>query len=174
MTEKARRSETNYKFTIEQIGRLEKALLASRGSDVGLREILDTTARDTYKEILRIRSRLDAALGFNPEETSEMLLSLYRPPRTLSQVPTEGNRNRVVAEGKLRAVDMDIGIFYLRQRLGGKPNLSCKIPREIQTQALECLARGSTVMLEGVQNYYPEGVPGRLDVENLYEAGTDD
>lgn len=61
------RQDTNFKVTIEQIGRLERALLAMRESSTGPPDTLDTIAAIQYQEIVRLRSELDAALGFAKE-----------------------------------------------------------------------------------------------------------
>ncbi len=61
------RQDTNFKVTIEQIGRLERALLAMRESSTGPPDTLDTIAAIQYQEIVRLRSELDAALGFAEE-----------------------------------------------------------------------------------------------------------
>ena len=61
------RQDTNFKVTIEQIGRLERALLAMRESSAGPPDTLDTIAAIQYQEIVRLRSELDAALGFAGE-----------------------------------------------------------------------------------------------------------
>ena len=61
------RQDTNFKVTIEQIGRLERALLAMRESSAGPPDTLDTIAAIQYQEIVRLRSELDAALGFAEE-----------------------------------------------------------------------------------------------------------
>lgn len=61
------RQDTKFKVTIEQIGRLERALLAMRESSAGPPDTLDTIAAIQYQEIVRLRSELDAALGFAEE-----------------------------------------------------------------------------------------------------------
>ena len=171
MTEKTWRQGFDCKFTIEQIGRLEQALLALRESSfVGLPEIIDVVARDNYREILRIRAGLDAALGFDVEESIDLLSNLPGPIESLSRSSSGEPAPAAIVEGKLRAVDMDLSIFQLRQRPGGKPDLPCKIPGKLRRQALECLARDATVKLEGLQHFYPGGIPGRLDVASLHEV----
>ena len=65
MIEQHAREDTDYKVTIEQIGRLERALLSMRQSAVGLPEVLDVVARIQYQQIARLRAELDAALGFD-------------------------------------------------------------------------------------------------------------
>ena len=73
------RQDTNFKVTIEQIGRLERALLAVRESSTGPPDTLDTIAAIQYQEIVRLRSELDAALGFAEEA---------RNPRRPAKAPT--------------------------------------------------------------------------------------
>ncbi len=75
MTKQHVRQDTNYRVTAEQIGRLERALLAMRETAVGSPDVLDTIALVQYQEILRLRSELDAAMGF-AEETSDLVVSL--------------------------------------------------------------------------------------------------
>lgn len=65
MIEQHARQDTDYKVTIEQIGRLERILLSTRQSAVGLPEVLDVVARIQYQQIARLRAELDAALGFD-------------------------------------------------------------------------------------------------------------
>ena len=69
MIEQGMRQDTDYKVTIEQIGRLERALLSMRQSAEGLPEVLDVIARIQYQEIARMRAELDAALGFDANAT---------------------------------------------------------------------------------------------------------
>ena len=63
MTNPKPRQDTDFYVTIEQIGRLERALLSLRQSGDGSPDVLDTIARTQYQEILRLRSELDAAMG---------------------------------------------------------------------------------------------------------------
>ena len=320
------RNDTNFEFTIEQIGRLERALMSVRESPVVSQEALDTIALVQYQEIVRLRTELDAALGFDSEKAGDLVIALHGPyvgigtvpssiisailndvygavrsvssylirgyqgesgryPSWLSQsadfdfagvskgsvrirlnlpkpqtlfadddrkliersvrlildtidwlttgdciddfgqsvederlerllitrirrmVPSrngivqrigfsgrlarpEGNyilshssadriRNafyksssgtrRVVEEGKLRAVDIDRGVFSLRQRPGDKSDLPCRISGEILFHALEHLVRQDTVIVEGVRQYDEWGKPTQLEVEDLYE-----
>ena len=58
------RSDTDYRVTIDQIGRLERALLSVRESPVASLDAVDMIARIQYQEIVRLRAELDAALGF--------------------------------------------------------------------------------------------------------------
>lgn len=58
------RSDTDYRVAIDQIGRLERALLSVRESQVGPPDEVDVIARIQYQEIVRLRAELDAALGF--------------------------------------------------------------------------------------------------------------
>ena len=58
------RSDTDYRVTIDQIGRLERALLSVRESQIGYPDAVDIIARIQYQEIVRLRAELDAALGF--------------------------------------------------------------------------------------------------------------
>lgn len=64
MIEQNMRQDTDYRVTIEQIGRLERILLSTRQTAVGSPYVLDTIARIQYQEIARLRAELDAALGF--------------------------------------------------------------------------------------------------------------
>lgn len=80
------RQDTNFKVTIEQIGRLERALLAVRESSTAPPDTLDTIAAIQYQEIARLRSELDAALGF-AEEASDLVVSLQGPNVGLGKAP---------------------------------------------------------------------------------------
>ena len=325
MTKRHVRQDTNYRVTAEQIGRLERALLAMRESAVGSPDVLDAIALVQYQEILRLRSELDAAMGF-AEETSDLVVSLQGPRVGLGAAPvsviaktlynvrgavqtvssylttgqwvsrgrfsevvsrstdfqfvgtasgsvrirlnlpestslfsgderevversvglilqtvewvssgdhidmleqsidderlmrllltqirrvtptrngtvdrtefsgrlasTEGRyilsrrsasrirdalskasvrSARVTEEGELRSVDVDSGIFDLRQRPDGKPDLTCHFPRDILPQAIDFLVGGATVVVEGVQKFNKRGDPARLIAEDVYE-----
>lgn len=78
MIEQKVRQDTDYKVTIEQIGRLERILLSTRQSAVGSPYVLDVIAQIQYQEIARLRAELDAALGFNTQE-SDLVMSLQGP-----------------------------------------------------------------------------------------------
>ena len=73
MIEQVVRQDTDYKVTIEQIGRLERALLSMRQSAEGLPEVLDVIVRIQYQEIARMRAELDAALGFDANATKQSI-----------------------------------------------------------------------------------------------------
>ena len=72
------RQDTNFKVTVDQIGRLERGLMAMRESAVGSPETLNTIALIQYQEITRLRAELDAAMGF-AEEPSDLVVSLQGP-----------------------------------------------------------------------------------------------
>ena len=327
MTIQGIRQDTNYKVTIDQIGRLERGLLAMREVAAGTPSALDTIARIQYQEIARLRSELDAAMGF-AEETSDLVVALHGPnvgfgvvpssviattlnnvrgavqtvsaylttgrflskgrfPESVSRLAdfqfvgaaggsvriklnlpesqtlfpeydlepveqsiqllletvgwissntaidefrlrtndvrlirllltqvrrvipprngivqriefsgrltspensyvlshTSGDRvsdalnevstreTRVTERGKLRSVDVDKGAFELRQRPDDRPNLPCDVSEGDLLRALDYLIRDVTVVLEGVQEFDTRGVPSRLKVEDIYEAG---
>ena len=69
MTERNPRSDTDFRVAIEQIGRLEHALLSVRESDSGSPESINAIALIQYREIARLRSELDAAMGFDAKES---------------------------------------------------------------------------------------------------------
>ena len=79
MIEQVVRQDTDYKVTIEQIGRLERALLSMRQSAEGLPEVLDVIARMQYREIARLRAELDAALGFDANATMQSIPNNTHP-----------------------------------------------------------------------------------------------
>ena len=323
------RQDTNFRVTIEQIGRLERALLAMREASEGAPDTLDAIAAIQYQEIARLRSELDAAMGF-AEEPCDLVVSLQGPnvrvgvapvrvvaetlnnihgaiqavflylttgrlrsrgrlpdmlSRTtdfqfvgtssgsvriklnlpesqslfpeydrepversarlmlqavewvsssthvseferriedehltrllLSQVrrvapPVNGIVQRVefsgrlagpessytlssssasrirdafsavatgtakvAEEGRLRSVDLDNGLFQLRQRPNDQPDLRCFIPSAIMTDALAYMLEDTSVILEGGLDYDKLGLPYRLNVENIYEVGAD-
>ena len=80
----------------------------------------------------------------------------------------------VTEEGRLRSVDVDSGVFSLRQRPDDQPDLRCIIPREIMTQAIELLVEDATVTITGKLDYDQKGRPSALRVEEIYEVGGDD
>ena len=81
------RQDTNFKVTVEQIGRLERGLMAMRESAVGSPEALNTIALIQYQEIARLRAELDAAMGF-AEEPSDLIVSLQGPSIGLGVAPS--------------------------------------------------------------------------------------
>ena len=88
MMEQETRHNTDFKVTIDQIGQLERALLAMRGSAVGSAEVLDTIALIQYQEIVRLRSELDAVLGFDVEEASDLVMTLRGPYVGIGTAPS--------------------------------------------------------------------------------------
>lgn len=68
MVKRIARSDTDFRVTIEQIGRLERALLSVRESDSGSDESIHAIALIQYQEVARLRSELDEALGFDAKE----------------------------------------------------------------------------------------------------------
>ena len=58
------RSDTDYRVAIDQIGRLERALLSVRESPTASPDAVDVIALIQYQEIARLRAELDAVLGF--------------------------------------------------------------------------------------------------------------
>ena len=73
------RQDTDYRFTIEQIARLERILLSTRQSAVGSPYTLDVIARIQYQEIARLRAELDAALGFDANATNRSIQNNTHP-----------------------------------------------------------------------------------------------
>ncbi len=78
----------NSKVTIDQIGRLEHGLLTMRETALGSPDVLDMIALIQYQEILRLRSELDANLGFDTEETCDLVMALQGPEVGLGTVPS--------------------------------------------------------------------------------------
>ena len=58
------RNDTDFTVTLEQISRLERSLLSLRESSSASPEVLEAIAAVQYREIVRLRAELDAALGF--------------------------------------------------------------------------------------------------------------
>lgn len=79
MIEQVVRQDTDYRFTIEQIARLERILLTTRQSAVGSPYTLDVIARIQYQEIARLRAELDAALGFDANATKQSIPNNTHP-----------------------------------------------------------------------------------------------
>ena len=100
------RSDTDYRVAIEQIGRLERALLSVRESPVGSPLAVDAIALIQYQEITRLRAELDAALGFDGKET-HALNGASPPDAALAhcdlariRIPkTEGGGSLPISEG---------------------------------------------------------------------------
>ena len=63
MTKTDPKPDIDCAVTIEQIARLERALLDFRKTAIGLPEALDLMAASQYSFILELRAELDAALG---------------------------------------------------------------------------------------------------------------
>ena len=68
MAKLSARPDTDFRVTIEQIGRLERGLLSVRESDSGSAESVNAIALIQYREIARLRSELDAAMGFEARD----------------------------------------------------------------------------------------------------------
>lgn len=79
----------------------------------------------------------------------------------------------VVEEGKLRSVDMDSGVFQLRQRPNDQPDIRCRLPRGIMTQAISYLLEDSVVAVSGVMEFDNKGRPTLLIAEDIYEVRSD-
>ena len=78
---------------------------------------------------------------------------------------------RATEEGKLRSVDVDSGVFSLRQRPDDLPDLRCIIPRENMPQAIELLVDDARVWVTGELEHDKRGRPSSLRVEEIYEVG---
>ncbi len=57
------RDDTNFRVTIEQIARLERSLLSIGKSGRASPKVVEAIKVVQYKEILRLRAELDAAMG---------------------------------------------------------------------------------------------------------------
>ena len=57
-------NETDFTVTLEQIARLERSLLSLRESNNASPEVIEAIATVQYREIVRLRAELDAAMGF--------------------------------------------------------------------------------------------------------------
>ena len=69
MNEPKTRNDTDFTVTLEQIARLERSLLSLRESNDASPEVVEAIATVQYREIVRLRAELDAAMGFT-EATS--------------------------------------------------------------------------------------------------------
>lgn len=87
MTAQKAEQKADRKVTIDQIGRLERALLALRESAAGSPDVLDTIARIQYREIVRLRSELDVALGVDAGEACDLMITLRGPNVGLGATP---------------------------------------------------------------------------------------
>ena len=76
MTEPLVHQDTMPSVTIEQISRLERALLDMRSEAKGSPDILDMIALINYQEIVRLRGELDLSLGVAPSHASDLVMSL--------------------------------------------------------------------------------------------------
>ena len=64
MNEPKTRNDTDFTVTLEQIARLERSLLSLRESSDASPEVVEAIATVQYREIVRLRAELDAAMGF--------------------------------------------------------------------------------------------------------------
>ena len=64
MNEPKTRNDTDFTVTLEQIARLERSLLSLRESNDASPEVVEAIATVQYREIVRLRAELDAAMGF--------------------------------------------------------------------------------------------------------------
>ena len=88
MTGPMPRDDTDYRFTAEQIAKLERGLLALRQSDRSSPEVQGAIAAVEYREILRLRAELDAAMGF-AEEPCDLIVSLSGPAIGIGTAPAK-------------------------------------------------------------------------------------
>ena len=107
MTAHIPRSDTDFMVTIDQIGRLERALLSARESPVGSPDAADAIALIQYQEIARLRAELDAVLGFgNVASQTDAALARFdsariRLPKTESagSLPI-GDAERIIRQSR--------------------------------------------------------------------------
>ena len=64
MNEPKTRNDTDFTVTLEQIARLERSLLSLREYNNASPEVMGAIAAVQYREIVRLRAELDAAIGF--------------------------------------------------------------------------------------------------------------
>ena len=105
------------------------------------------------------------------DSNERLFLSPLSAARIRDALHQASSGTRIVSEeGKLRSVDVDQGIFTLRQRPDGKPDLTCEISDEILLQALNYLVRDVLVIVEGAQEFSELGRPTRLIVDDIRSA----
>ena len=80
------RQRNNYATTIEQISRIERALLHTVEMTDASSDLLHTVAESYYQEITMLRAELDSRLGFAARRTSDLVVSLYGPRIQLGTV----------------------------------------------------------------------------------------
>ena len=97
MIEQVVRQDTDYRFTIEQIARLERILLSTRQSAVGSPYTLDVIARIQYQEIAKLRAELDAALGFDANATKQSIPNNTHPRKDARSQMTASNASHAQA-----------------------------------------------------------------------------
>ncbi len=78
MNENETHAAKDFKFTAQQIATLERGLLSLRQSSNAPQEAIDAIAAVQFQEILRLRTQLDAAMGF-AEEPCDLVVSLHGP-----------------------------------------------------------------------------------------------
>lgn len=81
-----------------------------------------------------------------------------------------GGKASVNETGRLRQVDVDLGVFQLRDRPEDQPPLRCRVPKDLLSQALGYLVEDAMVTLEGVQELDGYGRPSILNVIQVYLA----
>ena len=115
MTGPMPRDDTDYKFTAEQIARLERGLLSLRESDRSSPEVRDAIATVDYQEILRLRAELDAAMGF-VEPYCDLVVSLSGPKIGIGVAPAS-----TIADflSNLRLAVQSIATYLITNKLPG-------------------------------------------------------
>ena len=159
--------------TVEWVGsnRQVDALEGDVGDERLLRLLLSQVQRVTPSPSGAI-SRVEFS-GRLVEPNTRHVLSRKSLPRIRNAFATVATMaTEVVEQGKLRSVDVDSGVFNLRQRPDDQPDLRCIVPREILAQAIGYLVEDSEVVVSGVLEYDNRGRPSVLGVKEIFEVGT--
>lgn len=128
MSDLKSRANTNYIVTAQQIVKLERGLLSLRQSSQASPEAVDAIAAAQYREILRLRAELDAAMGF-AEEPCDLVASLSGPDIGIGVAPA-----RAIADfiSNLHAALQRVTAYLVIDELPGRG----RMPQSV-TQATE-------------------------------------
>ena len=109
MTGPMPRDDTDYKFTADQIAKLERGLLSLRESGRSSTEVKEAIAAVQYQEILSLRAELDAAMGF-AEEPCDLVVSLSGPTIGIGVAPARAIANTL---SNLRAALLQVTAYLV-------------------------------------------------------------
>lgn len=155
------------------------------GSYKGLGDFKETVEDDKLMRLLLAQVRRVAPSPRGSVQRVEFTGRLVQPGKRYALSRTSSNRIRdaireearqsiiTTETGKLRSVDIDSGVFSLRQRPDNRPDLRCYIPPRFIEQAIGFLVQDTRIALTGRLVYNKRGLPSSLRVEEFYGLGSD-